>query len=120
VGLPVLALSQLSRAVESRDDKRPLLSDLRDSGSIEQDADVVMFIFREEYYVARAEPARRPDEDAEKFAQRHNRWAEALRDCANVAEIAVGKNRNGPIGTVRLRFDAAATRFANLVGGGEG
>ena len=110
----------MSCAVESRDDKRPLLSDLRDSGSIEQDADVVLFIFREEYDVARAEPARRPDEDAEKFAQRPNRWAEALRDCANVAEIAVGKNPNGPIGTVRLRFDAAATSFANLGGGGEG
>ncbi len=108
LNVPVLALSQLSRAVEQREDKRPLLSDLRESGSIEQDADVVMFIFREEYYVARSMPAM---EDELKFSK----WQEAMGRVHNVAEVIVAKHRNGPIGNVRLFFDGNVTQFKDLV-----
>ena len=100
--VPVLALSQLSRAVEQREDKRPQLADLRESGSIEQDADVVMFIFREEYYHERGEPKQREDESNEKFAERHARWLERGERIHNVAEVHIAKQRHGPIGVVEL------------------
>lgn len=106
LNVPVLALSQLSRQVESREDKRPMLSDLRESGSIEQDADVVMFVYREEYYIGRAEPA----EDSAK----HLDWQDQMNKVAGKAEVIVGKQRHGPIGTVHLAFDSDLTRFGNL------
>lgn len=112
--VPVVALSQLSRAVEQREDKRPQLSDLRESGTIEQDADVVMFVYREEYYHSRAEPSRRPDEDESKFNERHQKWQERGEQIMNVAEVILGKQRHGPIGTVRLRFDGQFTKFSDL------
>jgi replicative DNA helicase len=116
LNVPVLALSQLSRAVEAREDKRPMLADLRESGSIEQDADVVMFIFREEYYLARGEPTRRPDETDEKYNDRYERWHKRLREVEATAEILIAKQRHGPIGTVKLRFEAETTKFDNLIG----
>jgi replicative DNA helicase len=116
LNVPVVALSQLSRAVENREDKRPMLADLRESGSIEQDADVVMFIFREEYYVGRAEPMRRPDEPDDKFNDRCDRWAKDVERVAGLAEIIVAKQRHGPIGTVKLRFEGKITKFDNYVG----
>ncbi|MDD2324612.1 MAG: replicative DNA helicase [Alphaproteobacteria bacterium] len=112
--LPVVALSQLSRAVESREDKHPQLSDLRESGSIEQDADVVMFVYREEYYHARSEPTRRADEGEDKFNQRYQHWMERGEEVRNVAEVLIAKQRHGPIGTVPLHFDGQFTRFSNL------
>ncbi|HXP77427.1 MAG TPA: replicative DNA helicase [Stellaceae bacterium] len=115
LNVPVLALAQLSRAVEQREDKRPLLSDLRESGSIEQDADVVMFIFREEYYLHRSEPVQRPDESLEKFGDRHDRWKELCEKAYGRAEIIVGKQRHGPIDNVTLRFDGDTTKFSNFV-----
>ncbi|MEO3417322.1 replicative DNA helicase [Roseovarius sp. CAU 1744] len=106
--IPVIALSQLSRQVEARDDKRPQLSDLRESGSIEQDADVVMFVFREEYYVEREKPS---EEKLEETAE----WQERMARLHGKAEVIVGKQRHGPIGTVELSFEAQYTRFGNLV-----
>ena len=113
--VPVLALSQLSRAVEQREDKRPMLADLRESGSIEQDADVVMFIYREEYYKSR-EPIRGTDEPDEKFNKRYHDWQEEFRKVHGVGEIIVAKQRHGPIGTVKLRFDAQTTKFEDFAG----
>lgn len=104
--VPVVALSQLSRAVEQRDDKRPQLSDLRESGSIEQDADVVMFVYREEYYEARKEPS--PDTD------KHREWQNRMAQIYNQAEVIIAKQRHGPIGTVKLFFDSPLTTFGNL------
>jgi replicative DNA helicase len=114
LNVPVLALSQLSRAVEMRDDKRPQLADLRESGTIEQDADVVMFVYREEYYHTRAEPGRRADEGDEKFHDRVERWKQRAEEVHNIAEVIIGKQRHGPIGTVRLFFDGTFTKFADL------
>ncbi|MGC2199500.1 MAG: replicative DNA helicase [Stellaceae bacterium] len=114
LNVPVLALSQLSRAVEQREDKRPILADLRESGSIEQDADVVMFIFREEYYLSR-EPTRRPDEAENKFSERYQEWRERLEKAHGLGEIIVAKQRHGPIGTVKLHFDAETTKFDNYM-----
>ncbi len=114
LNIPVLALSQLSRAVESREDKQPQLADLRESGSIEQDADVVMFVYREEYYHARSEPSRRPDESEDRFAARHQKWMERGEEIANIAEVIIAKQRHGPIGTVPLHFDGPFTRFSDL------
>ncbi|MEO1092367.1 MAG: replicative DNA helicase [Pseudomonadota bacterium] len=111
--VPVLALSQLSRQVESREDKRPLLSDLRDSGTIEQDADVVMFLYREEYYMSRAVPQQRESEKPEDFTKRYQDWYRRLGDLHNKAEVIVAKQRNGPIGPVTLQFDANYGRFYN-------
>lgn len=104
--VPVMALSQLSRAVEQRDDKRPQLADLRESGSIEQDADVVMFVFREEYYERRKEPTIDTD--------KHIVWQVRMESLHNKAEVIVAKQRHGPIGTIRLFFDGAFTKFGNL------
>ncbi len=114
LNVPVLALSQLSRAVEQREDKHPQLADLRESGSIEQDADVVMFVFREEYYL-RNEPMRRPEETDDKFNDRYQRWSQRLQEVADTAEVIVAKQRHGPTGTVRLRFDGRITKFDNLI-----
>ncbi len=108
--VPVIACSQLSRAVEQREDKRPQLSDLRESGSIEQDADVVMFLFREEYYLAREDSGQREHETDEKYARRMQR----LETSRNVAEVIIGKQRHGPIGTVKLHFNPEFTRFSDL------
>ncbi len=106
--IPVIALSQLSRQVESRDDKRPQLSDLRESGSIEQDADVVMFVYREEYYVEREKPS---DDKLDEMAA----WQERMDRLHGKAEVVIGKQRHGPIGTVELSFEGRFTRFGNLV-----
>ncbi len=112
--VPVLALSQLSRAVEQRDPPRPQLSDLRESGSIEQDADVVMFIYREEYYMERKKPSHRGDEDDIKFAEREARWHDNLEKVRNMADVIVSKQRHGPIGDIKLAFFGEFTRFADL------
>lgn len=114
LNVPVLALSQLSRAVEQREDKRPQLADLRESGSIEQDADVVMFVYREQYYLERAEPGRRPEEAEDKFNQRYEDWHKRLGEVTNTAEAIIAKQRHGPVGAVRLFFDGQYTRFGDL------
>ncbi|HEU5275669.1 MAG TPA: replicative DNA helicase [Xanthobacteraceae bacterium] len=104
--VPIVALSQLSRQVENRDDKRPQLSDLRESGSIEQDADVVMFVFREEYYLRNREPRAGSDE--------HFKWQTEMELAHGKAEVIIGKQRHGPTGTVALHFEADVTRFSDL------
>jgi replicative DNA helicase len=106
LNVPILALSQLSRQVEQRDDKRPQLSDLRESGSIEQDADVVLFVFREEYYLKNREP--RPG------TEEHTAWQNEMERAYGKAEVIIGKQRHGPTGTVELQFEAELTRFGNL------
>ena len=108
LNIPVIALSQLSRQVENREDKRPQLSDLRESGSIEQDADVVMFVFREEYYKEREKPG---DHELDKMAI----WQEEMERLHGRAEVVIGKQRHGPIGTVDLSLAGRDTRFGNLV-----
>ncbi|SNR98736.1 replicative DNA helicase [Antarctobacter heliothermus] len=108
LNIPVVALSQLSRQVENREDKRPQLSDLRESGSIEQDADVVMFVFREEYYAEREKPS---DDRLDEMAA----WQDRMSRLHAKAEVIIGKQRHGPIGTVELSFEAQFTRFGNLV-----
>ncbi len=107
LNVPIVALSQLSRQVESRDDKRPQLSDLRESGSIEQDADVVLFVFREEYYVKNSEPR---DPDDPKYAE----WEAQMDKVKGTADVIIAKQRHGPTGTVKLAFQAEFTRFADL------
>ena len=114
LNVPVLALSQLSRAVEQREDKRPMLADLRESGSIEQDADVVMFIFREEYYLSR-QPSRHSDETEDKYNERYTEWQKRLEPVHGLSEIIIAKQRHGPIGDVKLHFDAETTKFDNFV-----
>lgn len=108
LNIPILALSQLSRQVESRTDKRPQLSDLRESGSIEQDADVVMFVYREEYYLERT----KPDDQADPTA--FSDWQRKFMAAQGIAEAIIGKQRHGPTGTVKLAFDGSVTRFSNL------
>lgn len=108
LAIPVVALSQLSRQVESREDKRPQLSDLRESGSIEQDADVVMFVFREEYYKEREKPG---EHDTEAMMK----WQDEMQHLEGKAEVVIGKQRHGPIGTVDLAFEGKFTRFSDLV-----
>lgn len=106
LSVPIIALSQLSRQVEQREDKRPQLSDLRESGSIEQDADCVMFVYRESYYLGRAEPKEGTEE--------HLNWQQEMDRLEHQAEVVIGKQRHGPIGIVKLAFDANTTRFGNL------
>lgn len=106
LNVPVIALSQLSRQVENREDKKPQLSDLRESGSIEQDADCVMFVYRESYYLGRAEPRENTEE--------HFKWQEQMDQVRGIAEIIIGKQRHGPIGTVKLAFNEDLTKFGNL------
>ncbi|MFZ5736563.1 MAG: replicative DNA helicase [Pseudomonadota bacterium] len=106
LNIPIIALSQLSRQVESRDDKRPQLADLRESGSIEQDADVVMFVFREEYYLQNKEP--RPG------TPEHEKWATDMELVHGKAEVIIAKQRHGPTGTVDLQFEGQFTRFSDL------
>ena len=105
--IPVIALSQLSRAVEQREDKRPQLADLRESGSIEQDADMVMFVYRDEYYLSRTEP--RPD------TPEHAGWMEKMEKVHGLADVIVAKHRNGPIGNVTLQFQGELTRFSDYI-----
>ena len=106
LGVPVLALSQLSRAVEQRDDKQPQLADLRESGSIEQDADVVMFVYREEYYLERKQPKLNTIEHAE--------WQSKMNDVNGLADIILGKQRHGPTGTIKVEFEGIYTKFKDL------
>ncbi len=107
LSVPIIALSQLSRQVEARDDKRPQLSDLRESGSIEQDADVVLFVYREEYYVSRAEPREGTPE--------HLAWQDEMDRTMGLAEIIVAKQRHGPVGTVKVQFTGEFTRFSDFI-----
>ncbi|WP_407051751.1 replicative DNA helicase [Methyloraptor flagellatus] len=108
LNVPIVALSQLSRQVENRDDKRPQLADLRESGSIEQDADVVMFVYREEYYLKMKEPA-------EKGSEAWFKWEADMNRMKGVAEVIVGKQRHGPTGSVELHFAGEVTRFSDLI-----
>ncbi len=110
--VPIIALSQLSRQVESREDKRPQLSDLRESGSIEQDADVVLFVYREEYYLKNSEP-QESNSDAETMAKRE-KWLQKMQEVQGKAEVIIAKQRHGPTGTVELQFQGEFTRFADL------
>ena len=106
LNIPVLCLSQLSRQVEQREDKRPQLSDLRESGAIEQDADVVMFVYREEYYLERKEPTPGSED--------YQKWQEKMGKIHNISEVIVAKQRHGPIGKINLHFEGATTKFSNL------
>jgi replicative DNA helicase len=112
--VPVVALSQLSRAVEQREDKRPQLADLRESGTIEQDSDVVMFVYRQSYYEERAEPRKSSTETDEKFHNRYLEWQETLEKVQNTADVIVAKQRHGPIGNIKLHFEASLTKFSDL------
>ena len=106
LSVPVVALSQLSRQVEQRDDNKPLLSDLRESGSIEQDADVVMFVYREAYYLQRKEPRAATVEHAE--------WQAKMNEVAHLAQLIIGKQRHGPTGTIKVEFEGIYTKFKDL------
>ena len=106
MSVPVLALSQLSRAVEQRDDKLPQLSDLRESGSIEQDADVVLFVFREQYYLEKKQPKLGSIEHAE--------WQSKMNDINGLADIIIGKQRHGPTGNIQVEFEGIYTKFKDL------
>jgi replicative DNA helicase len=112
--VPVLALSQLSRAVESREDKRPQLSDLRESGTIEQDADSVMFVYRDEYYLQQRAPKEMAFDSTDKFHTAVDKWQQDMESVHNRAELIIAKQRHGPTGMVPLFFEAEFTRFANL------
>ncbi len=114
LNVPVLVLSQLSRLVEQRDNKRPLLSDLRESGSIEQDADIVMFVYREIYYLQNEVPVKHRNETPEKFALRVQEWENKKIELANQAEAIIAKQRHGPVGTVKLYFNGEFGKFGNL------
>jgi replicative DNA helicase len=106
LNVPIIALSQLSRQVESRDDKRPQLSDLRESGSIEQDADVVLFVYREEYYLKNKEPKPGTEE--------YIKWEHEMNEARGKAEVIIAKQRHGPTGTVDVQFEGQFTRFSDL------
>ena len=109
LNIPVIALSQLSRQVENRDDKHPQLADLRESGSIEQDADVVLFVYREEYYLQNKEPKPGTPE--------HEKWKLDMELAHGKAEVIIAKQRHGPTGTVALQFEGQFTRFSDFVEG---
>ena len=113
--VPVIALSQLSRQVENRDDKRPQLADLRESGSIEQDADVVLFIYREAYYEQNKMPIKKGEEDESTFASRMDAWQNHMETIHNQASVIISKNRHGPTGDVTLYFDGSTTKFSDYV-----
>ena len=115
LNVPVIALSQLSRAVEQREDKRPQLSDLRESGSIEQDADIVMFVFREEYYVNSREPKRAMEGDDAKVFDAHSEWAREMERVYGLAELIIAKQRHGATGKVKMRFESKITRFSDYI-----
>jgi replicative DNA helicase len=115
LNVPVIALSQLSRAVEQREDKRPQLSDLRESGSIEQDADIVLFVYREEYYVAAREPKRPMDGDDAKVFEAHEAWARDMERAYGMSELIIAKQRHGATGKVKLRFESRITRFSDYI-----
>jgi len=114
LNVPVIALSQLSRAVEQREDKRPQLSDLRESGSIEQDADIVLFVYREDYYTAATEPKRPVDGDDPKIHEAHAQWVIDMERVYGLSELIVAKQRHGSTGKVRMKFEAKITRFSDL------
>ena len=113
--IPIIALSQLSRQVEQREDKRPQLSDLRESGTIEQDSDVVMFIYRESYYLERMEPIRKAEDSDENYIEKHQRWRDLCEKSYNKAELIIAKQRHGPIGTIKTHFDSNFTKFSDLL-----
>jgi replicative DNA helicase len=113
LNVPVLALSQLSRAVEQRENKRPQLADLRESGSIEQDADIVMFIYREEYYLAFQKPTEATDGDDAKDVMAFQQWQEAMAKKYGLAELIIAKQRHGSTGTLDLHFESRFTRFTD-------
>ena len=114
LSVPVIALSQLSRAVEQREDKRPQLSDLRESGSIEQDADMVMFVYRDEYYLGQRAPKEMSFDNGGKFEEAMTKWQADMERAHNKAELIIGKSRHGPTGTIHLFFEADFTRFGDL------
>ncbi|KQM17415.1 replicative DNA helicase [Novosphingobium sp. Leaf2] len=114
LGVPVIALSQLSRAVEQRDDKRPMLSDLRESGSIEQDADMVWFVYREDYYVKATEPKFPSDNDSADVRDKWDTWRQKMEEVTGLSELIIAKQRHGATGKVRLRFEARITKFSDL------
>lgn len=115
LSVPVIALSQLNRGVEQREDKRPVMSDLRESGSIEQDADIVMFVFRENYYIKNEEPKQHAGETPEHFQNRIEEWETRIRKTENLGEVIIGKQRHGPTGTVQLFWNGEFAQFGNLV-----
>jgi replicative DNA helicase len=115
LNVPVLALSQLSRAVEQREDKRPQLSDLRESGSIEQDADIVLFVYREEYYVQSREPSRPKEGDDAKVWDDHAKWQSDMEKVFGLSELIIAKQRHGSTGKVKLAFEGRITKFSDYV-----
>ena len=115
LNIPVLVLSQLSRSLEQRQDKRPLLSDLRESGAIEQDADVVLFVYREQYYLTNSEPQRASYESDSEFAKAKESWRLRWESSENIAEILIAKHRHGPTGIAKLAFNARLTKFHDLL-----
>lgn len=117
LNVPVVLLSQLTRDVEKRDDKRPMMGDLKESGDIEAAADVVLLLYRHEYYLRKQEPIKAAKESEEKFIARQNDWAADCSKNAGLADMIIAKNRHGPTRTVRTRFDGAGSRFENLFGG---
>jgi replicative DNA helicase len=114
LSVPVIALSQLNRGVEQREDKKPVMSDLRESGSIEQDADIVMFVYRENYYIQNDEPKQRSNETPDKFQLRLETWEQRIRETTNIGEVIIGKQRHGSTGTVQLSWNGEFTEFGNL------
>jgi len=117
LNVPVIALSQLSRQVEQREDKRPQLSDLRESGSIEQDADIVLFIYREDYYLKAVEPDYPMPNETDKLAK-YEEWNAKYSSVAGKADVIVAKQRHGSTGIVRVKFEGSITKFSDLADDG--